>query len=163
MRELSAPPSANCIVLILASCLGQFPFFRQPFPSQKTGCFNLPPRHPSCATAFPGKMGSRLYAGFGVPLPKLGSLAFQGLLLRSTPLDHVSSTVEGPQKTKQMGPRWCGSVDWVPTCKPKGCWLDSQSGHMSGLSARSPVRAAQEANIHWCFSPLSPSLTFFKK
>ena len=45
-RELSAPPPANCIVFTLASCLGQFPFFRQPLPLWKAGCFNLPPLHP---------------------------------------------------------------------------------------------------------------------
>ena len=52
-----------------------------------------------------------------------------------------------------------GSVDWVPAYKPKGCWLYSQSGHMAGLWARSPVGGAREATTHWCFSPsLSPSL-----
>ena len=35
-------------------------------------------------------------------------------------------------------PNWCGSVDWVPACEPKGCWFDSQSGHMPGLRARFP-------------------------
>ena len=46
------------------------------------------------------------------------------------------------------------------------CWpanqshgLDSQSGHMPGLQARSPVGGTQEATTHCCFSPsLSPSL-----
>ena len=53
----------------------------------------------------------------------------------------------------------CGSVDWVPACEPKGHWLDSQSGHMPRLWARSPVGGAQEATTHWRFSPsLSPSL-----
>ena len=56
-------------------------------------------------------------------------------------------------------PGWCGSVDWVPACEPKGCWFDSQSGHMPGLWARSPVGGTWEATMHWCFSPsLSPSL-----
>ena len=31
----------------------------------------------------------------------------------------------------------CGSVDWVLDCEPKGCWFDSQSGHMPGLQPRS--------------------------
>ena len=32
--------------------------------------------------------------------------------------------------------------------KPKGRWFDSQSGHMPGLQARSPVGGAQEATAH---------------
>ena len=56
-------------------------------------------------------------------------------------------------------PGWSGSVDWVLACKPKGLQLDSRSGHMPGLRARSPVVGAWEAPTHWCFSPsLSPSL-----
>ena len=31
------------------------------------------------------------------------------------------------------GPGWCGSLDWVPACKPEGCWSDSQSGQVPGL------------------------------
>ena len=54
---------------------------------------------------------------------------------------------------------WCSSVDWVPTCEPKGHWLDSPSGHMPGLQARSPVGGTWEATTHGGFSPsLSPSL-----
>ena len=56
-------------------------------------------------------------------------------------------------------PGWCSSVDWAPACRPKGCQFDSQSGHMPGLQARSPVGGTQEATTHWFFSPsLSPSL-----
>ena len=54
---------------------------------------------------------------------------------------------------------WCGSVDWVQACKPKGCQFNSQAGYIPGLQARSPVRGAPEATSHWCFSPpLTPSL-----
>ena len=50
-------------------------------------------------------------------------------------------------------------VDWVPACEPKGHQFNSQSGHIPGLQARSPVGGAWEATAHWCFSPcLSPSL-----
>ena len=35
-------------------------------------------------------------------------------------------------------PRWT-TFSWVPACEPKGHWFDSQSGHMPGLPARSPV------------------------
>ena len=56
-----------------------------------------------------------------------------------------------------LSPGWCGSVDWVQACEPKGRWFDSQSGHMPGLQARSPVGGTKEATTHWCFSPsLSP-------
>ena len=48
-------------------------------------------------------------------------------------------------------PGWCGSVDWVLACEPKGYWFDSQSGHMPGLQARSPFGGMQET-INWCIS-----------
>ena len=64
--------------------------------------------------------------------------------------NHIKSTFSCPG--------WCGSVDWVPACEPKGHWINSQSGRMPVLQARSPVGDVQEAT-HWCFSPsLSPSL-----
>ena len=53
---------------------------------------------------------------------------------------------------------WCGSVEWVPACKPKGHWFDSQSGHMPRLWARSLVGGTWEATAHWCFSPSPLSL-----
>ena len=57
-----------------------------------------------------------------------------------------------------MGFGWCGSVDWVLACEPKGYWFDSQSGHMPGLQARFPTQGMREATTHWCFPPsLSPS------
>ena len=58
-----------------------------------------------------------------------------------------------------LSPSWCGSVDWVPACEPKGCLFNSQSGHMPGLQPRSPVGGAQEAITYWCVSlSASPSL-----
>ena len=60
-------------------------------------------------------------------------------------------------------PGWCSSVDWALDYEPKGCQFSSQSGHMPGLQARSPVGGTQEATTHWCFSPLlSPSLPLSK-
>ena len=62
-------------------------------------------------------------------------------------------------KTVKIYPGWCGSVDWVPDWEPKGHRFDSQSGHMPGSQARSPVWGAWEATTHWCVSSsLSPSL-----
>ena len=49
-------------------------------------------------------------------------------------------------------PGWYGSVDWAPSCEPKGRWFNSQSRHMPGLWARSPVGGVQEAT---CFSHTS--------
>ena len=61
-------------------------------------------------------------------------------------------------KKNCLGPGWYISVDWAQAYKPKNCWFDSQSVHMPGLQARSPVGGAQEATTHWCFSPsLFPS------
>ena len=41
-------------------------------------------------------------------------------------------------------------------CKPKGCQFDSQSGHMPGLWARSPVRAHEwQPHIDVSFLPFS--------
>ena len=64
---------------------------------------------------------------------------------------------------------WCGSVAWVLACEPKGHWFDSQSGHMPGLQARSPVGGTQQATTHWRFSlffllsPLSKNKQNLKK
>ena len=42
-------------------------------------------------------------------------------------------------KIYYFSPGWCSSVDLGLDYKPKGCWFDSQSGHMPGLWATSPV------------------------
>ena len=64
-------------------------------------------------------------------------------------------------------PGWCGSVNCMPACEPKGHWFDSQSGHMSGLQNRFPSCERQPISVplkHGCFAPtLSPSLTLSKK
>ena len=71
----------------------------------------------------------------------------------------VKNTTEMPKKKKKKCPGWCSSVDGALACKSKGCWFDSQSGHMPGLGARSPAGGTWGTTIHWCFSPcLSPSL-----
>ena len=41
---------------------------------------------------------------------------------------------------------------WAWACEPKGCQFDSQSWHMAGLRAKSPVGDGQETTTHWCFS-----------
>ena len=63
-----------------------------------------------------------------------------------------------------LRPGWCSSVDWVQACAPKGCQHDSQSRHMPGLQARSPVGSMWEATTHWCFFPsFSLSLPLYLK
>ena len=52
-------------------------------------------------------------------------------------------------KNKAFCAGWCGSVDWVPSCKPKGCQinaLNAQTGHMPELWARSLMEDISEAN-----------------
>ena len=44
-----------------------------------------------------------------------------------------------------LSPGWCGSV---VEHQPGNHWLDSQSGHMPGLQARSPVGGVGEATTH---------------
>ena len=51
-------------------------------------------------------------------------------------------------KENDNRPGWRGSVDWAPAWEPKGLWFDSQSGHMPGLQARSPVGDTGEATTH---------------
>ena len=48
---------------------------------------------------------------------------------------------------------------WVLAFEPKGRWFDSQSEHMPGVQARSPVWGVREETTHWHFSTsLTPSL-----
>ena len=60
--------------------------------------------------------------------------------------------------TKEGSTGWYGSVDWVLAYEPKGRWFYSQSGHMPGLRARSPVEGVWEA-ADWCFSHTSMFLS----
>ena len=53
-----------------------------------------------------------------------------------------------------LHPGWCGSVDWVPACEPKGCQLDSHSGHLPGLWARSPGGGLRETTNYNVSLPL---------
>ena len=45
----------------------------------------------------------------------------------------------------KVSPGCCGSVDWALAFKPKSHWFDSQSGHMPGFWARSPIGGVWEA------------------
>ena len=60
-----------------------------------------------------------------------------------------------PLKRKTISPGWCGSVDWVLACKPKGRQFNAQSGHMPGLQARSPVKGRARGNHTMTFLSLS--------
>ena len=63
---------------------------------------------------------------------------------------------------KRKSPGWCGSVDWVSACEPKNLWFDSQSGHMPGLWARSPVGTRERQpnmdvrETHWSVASRTP-------
>ena len=81
------------------------------------------------------------------PLPSTPQRRHPGLkIILSFPLLIVPSPPTLlPLKTFHFGPGWCGSVDWVPTCEPKGHGFNSHSGHKPGLQARSPVEGVREA------------------
>ena len=51
-------------------------------------------------------------------------------------------------KMYNSNPGWCGSVDCVLACETRYCQFGSQSGHMPGLQARSPVGGVQDAATH---------------
>ena len=51
-------------------------------------------------------------------------------------------------QSQRGSPGWCGSVDWVPACKPKSHWFDSQSGNLPGLQTRSPDEGLREATVY---------------
>ena len=62
------------------------------------------------------------------------------------------------QTNKKICPGWYGSVDCVPACELKGHWLNSQSGHMPGFWAGSPLGSVWEAT-HWCICSKSMFLS----
>ena len=68
-----------------------------------------------------------------------------------------------PVKNAQMNLGWCSSVNWARSCEGEGCQFDFWLGHMPKLWATSSVGGGWEATTHWCFSPLSPSLTLSLK
>ena len=61
------------------------------------------------------------------------------------------------EQTLTLHPGWCGSVDWVRACKPKGCLFDSQSRYLPGLWAGSPIGGVR-GNRTLMFLSLSFSL-----
>ena len=57
-------------------------------------------------------------------------------------------------------PGWCDSVGRALSHQPKGCWSESQSGHVPELWARSLVGGVQEAT-NPCFSHTSVFLYLY--
>ena len=53
---------------------------------------------------------------------------------------------ENEHVKKQNGPGPCGSVDWALSCKTKGRWFNSRSGHMPGLRVWFLVGACMRGN-----------------
>ena len=52
---------------------------------------------------------------------------------------YVVFSLKIPTVKSHISPGWCGAVELAPGCGPKGPWFNSQSGHMPGLQAQSPV------------------------
>ena len=63
-------------------------------------------------------------------------------------------------KGRHYYPGWCGSVDWVMACEPKGHWFDSQSG-LWATSAVGGVWEAMDISCTLEFLSLSFSLPSF--
>ena len=78
--------------------------------------------------------------------------------LSSVPILTHTVTYQHFLQDATAGPGWCGSADWVPACKLKGCRFDSQSGHIPRLWVLSAVRAHTEAT-DCCFSLTSMFLS----
>ena len=57
-----------------------------------------------------------------------------------------------------MSPDQCGSVGWASSCKAKGRWLDSQSGHMPGLQLVLVPGQAHTTGIQLMFLSLSVNI-----
>ena len=62
---------------------------------------------------------------------------------------------------KNNCPDWYGSIGWALSCKAKGHWFNSLSGHMPGMQVHAWSGCIQEATDH-CFPLISMflSLTF---
>ena len=89
------------------------------------------------------------------------SLIYETSRVQGTESDAAEETEKRKTQLRNIysSPGCCGSVDWVLAWEPKCRQLNSQSGHIPWLQARSPVGGTQEATTHWCFSPsLFPSL-----
>ena len=127
----------------------------QPTQPHQSGCKVFFKRNGG--VRFPGQC---LWAGLASSVSRTESLTelcltYSPLISCVTPWAAWPPGKHGPLEVLKccMRTGWCGSVNWAPTCEPKGHWLVSQSGHVPGLQARSPVVGAWEATTHWCFSP----------
>ena len=52
------------------------------------------------------------------------------------------------------GPGWCGSVDWVPACEPKGRWFYSQSREQAWVAGWVPSGGCTWGNYTLTFLSL---------
>ena len=62
-------------------------------------------------------------------------------------------------KRVSVGTGWCGSVDWVPACKPKGHRLDFQSRAHAWIAGQVPSRGHAKVNHTLMFLSLSFTLS----
>ena len=58
----------------------------------------------------------------------------------------------------KVSPGWCGSVDWTPACKPKGCRFNSQSRAHAWVAGQVPSRGCARGNHTLILLSLSFSL-----
>ena len=88
-------------------------------------------------------------------------------LLLSPPLEwHTTSwreVVPNNVSKSTHTPGWCGSVDWVLTCKPEGPRFDSQFRAHAWVAGQVPSRGPMRGNHTLTFLCLSFSLPSFLK
>ena len=76
----------------------------------------------------------------------------------------LPSPLSKSNKIKNISLGCCGSVDWVPTCEPKGCWFNTQSRAHAWVVGQVPSRGCARGNHTLMFfsSCLPPSLPLSK-
>ena len=116
-------------------------------------------------TSMCGCPSHTLYWGLGPQHRHVSWLGIEPVTIWFTSLCSVHWPTPGRAKCSLymtlLSPGWCSSVGWTQACEEKGCKFDSQSGHMPGLWARSPVGGHMRGNHTLMFLPLSfsfPSL-----
>ena len=65
------------------------------------------------------------------------------------------------KRWRRYSPEQRDSVGWVSSHKVKGYWLDSQSGHVTGLQVQFPVRVHMRGNQLMFLSHVDVSLPLF--
>ena len=128
--------------------------------SQVYGCslkFSLPWHWGSCVPGYLPEANFAFHLHLICPL----GIDFCGCVLWSTdkvlfiPCVHLIVPAPFIKKTLKPWLVWLSGL--ALAWESKGCWFDSQSGHVPELRARSPVGGTWETTTHWCISPLLSS------